>query len=239
MFDLEQSIAEWRRRMQAAGVKDRDILDELEGHLREEVQRLAWCGMGLEQAFATAVKNLGQPAALLQEFKKAGRRKWSIATRLKMILLGRFLPEPSLASFNNGAREVMELARAEAPRLHHNFIGTEHVLLALLRTEDGLLSHVLDRLNVDRARLKKEIEDWVTVFSSKTMGRRLPYTPCVKKTLQLAAREAKTAGQGATGPEHIFLGLIREGYGVAGQVLRRTGLDYEAIRQTILREMHS
>ena len=237
MFDMEKAIAEWRRQMLAAGLKALELLDELESHLREDAARQTQSGLSAEQAFEAAVARIGQAGSLRREFAKISGRKWAPLTRLKGLLVGTFVPFPSLHTFTPGARQTLERARTEAPRLHHNFVGTEHVLLALLTLENGVVPNVLQRMNVDCESLKKRIEEWVSIFPSEGTTAHLPFTPRVKKSLLLAAREAKACHQALVGAEHIFLGLLLEGDGVAGRVLKNIGLNSETTRQEILREL--
>jgi ABC-type transport system involved in cytochrome c biogenesis permease subunit len=133
MFNLEQSIAEWRRRMLAAGVNNPGVLDELESHLREDVARQTRTGASAEQAFEVAVQCVGQPAALQQEFAKAAAFNGTRLQRLKGALL-RFLgvPPPPQNLLTAGARESLQLGEKEALGFHHDFVGTEHVLLGLM-----------------------------------------------------------------------------------------------------------
>src|SRR5262245_41112898 len=193
MFNLEQAISEWRRQMQSAGVKNADIVDELESHLREDWERRVQSGESEEQAFKGAVQGVGQASLLKHEFAKLGGKKWAWLRKLKGVIAGAFVPVPSLSTFTPGARRTLELARQEAPRLHHGFVGTEHVLLGLLALEDGVVPNVLKKLGVDREALKQEIENWVSVFPPSKIPGRLPYTPRVKKSLRLAATEAKVS----------------------------------------------
>lgn len=237
MFNLEQSIAEWRRQMRSAGVEHPEIVDELESHLREDLARRVQSGESEEQAFEGAVQGVGKASLLKHEFEKLGGKKWAWLRKLKSVIAGALVPVPSLSTFTPGARRTLELARQEAPRLHHGFVGTEHVLLGLLALEDGAVPNVLKKLGVDRESLKQQIENWVTIFpTSETLGR-LPYTPRVKKSLRLAAIEAKISRHACVGAEHIFLGLLLEGDGVAGRVLRDFGLSPETTREEIMREL--
>jgi hypothetical protein len=237
MFNLEQAISEWRRQMQAAGVKNPDVADELESHLREDVARQVQSGESEEQAFEAAVQRVGEASLLKQEFAKLSGKKWAQLRKLKGIMAGALDPTPSLSTFSPGARWTLELARQEAPRLHHSFVGTEHVLLGLLALEDGVVPNVLKRMGVDREVLKKQIEDWVSIFPSGKITDRLPYTPRAKKSLRLAAREAKASRNASVGAEHILLGLLLEGDGVAARVLRNLGLSSETTREEIVREL--
>src|SRR6185369_937853 len=161
MFNLEQSISEWRRQMQSVGVKNPDIVDELESHLREDLARRVQSGEAEEEAFESAVQGVGQASLLKQEFAKIGGKKWACLSKLKGIIAGALAPVPALNTFTPDARRTLELARQEAPRLQHGFVGTEHVLLGLLALEDGTVSNVLKKLGVDRESVRQQIENWV------------------------------------------------------------------------------
>lgn len=224
--------------MQAAGVKNRDIVDELESHLREDWAERVRSGESEEQAFEGAVQGVGQASLLKDEFAKLGGKKLAWLRKFKGVLVAAFGPTPSLSTFSPGARWTLELARQEAPRLHHSFIGTEHVLLGLLALEEGVVPNVLKKMGVDRDALKKQVEDWVSIYASKKTLARLPYTPRVRKSLRLAASEAKASRQAFVGAEHILLGLLLEGDGVAGRVLKKLGLTSEMTQEEILRERH-
>ena len=237
MFNLEQSISEWRGQMLSAGVKNSDILDELESHLREDLVRRVQSGESEEQAFEGAVQGVGQASLLKHEFAKLSGKKWEWLRKLKSIMAEAFAPVPSLSTFTPGARWTLELARQEAPRLNHGFVGTEHVLLGLLALEDGVVPNVLKKLGVDRESLKQQIENWVSDFPPSKMPGWLPYTPRVEKSLRLAATEAKVSQHACVGAEHIFLGLLLEGDGVAGRVLRNLGLTSETAREEIARAL--
>jgi hypothetical protein len=237
MFNLEQSISEWRRQMLSAGVKNSEILDELESHLREDLERRVQSGESEEQAFQVAVQGVGQASLLQQEFSKVGGKRRAWLRKLKDVVAAAFVPVPALNTFTPAALRTLELARQEAPRLHHGFIGTEHVLLGLLALEDGVILNVLKKMGVDPQRLKQQIEKWVSDFPSSNIRGPLPYTPRVEKSLRLAATEAKVSKRASVGAEHIFLGLLLEGDGVAAQVLKNQGLTPEATRAEIAREM--
>lgn len=237
MFDIEQSIAEWRRQMLAASVKNPNVLDELESHLREDVARQAQSGLGGEQAFEAAVQRIGQAGPLKREFAKVGGSKWALLGKLKGFFVQSVVPFPSLSTFTTSARQALELARTEAPRLQHNFVGTEHVLLGLLALDNGVVPNVLKKMSVDREGLRKQVEMWASIFPSKKMAAILPYTPRVKKALLLAVREAKACNHAGIGPEHIFLGLLLEGDGVAARVLKNLGVNIQTAREEVLREL--
>jgi hypothetical protein len=237
MSNLEQSIAEWRRRMLAAGLKNPSVVDELESHLREHVERQMQSGLGGEEAFQAAVQQIGQPSSLKREFGKVGGRKWGLLVKLKAKVVEALAPSPSLNTFTASARQTLALARAEAPRFHHNFVGTEHVLLGLLTLENDVVANALKRMGVDREDVRKQLEKWIGIFPSQTVMTHLPYTPRVKKALRIAAHEAKTCQHAGISAEHIFLGLIIEGDGVAGRVLKNLGVKIQTARQEILSEL--
>ena len=237
MFNLEQAISEWRRQMQVAGVRNPDVADELESHLREDVARQVQSGESEEQAFGAAVQRVGEANLLKQEFAKISGKKWVWLRKLKSILAGVFDPTPSLGTFSPGALRTLELARQEAPRLRQNFVGTEHVLLGLLALEHGVVPSVLKRMGVDREVLKKQLEDWASIFPSGDTLTRLRYTPRTRKSLRLAAREAEASRNASVGAEHILLGLLLEGDGVAGRVLRKHGLSSETMREEVSKEL--
>src|SRR6185503_8617143 len=237
MFNLEQSVSEWRRQMQSVGLKNPDIVDELESHLREDLARRVQAGESEEQAFESAVQGVGQASLLKHEFAKLSGKKWAWLRKLKGIMAGAFDPVPSLSAFTPGARWTLELARQEAPRLNHGFIGTEHVLLGLLASEDGVVPNVFRKMGVDRDGVRRQIENWVSTFPPSKMPGRLPYTPRVEKSLRLAATEAKVSKHACVGAEHIFLGLLLEGDGVAGRVLRDFGLSPKTTRAEIMRQV--
>lgn len=235
MFNLEQSISEWRRRMQAVGVENPDIVDELESHLREDVARRVQLGESEERAFEAAVLDVGQASLLKDEFAKLSRKKCAWLRKLQGIMAGALVRDPSLSELTPGARRTLELAKQEAPRLHHGFVGTEHVLLGLLALEDGPVPNLLNKLGVDRADLKQQIENWVCIFPPSKIRGQLPFTPRVKRSLRLAAAEANVSRDTCIGVEHIFLGLLLESDGVAGRVLRGLGLSAETVREEITR----
>lgn len=235
MFDIEKAIGEWRRQMLAAGVKDPNVLDELEGHLREEMKRQSGSGESVEQAFANAVQRIGSPVALQNEFAKAskGTRRQRLRTAfLEFLGIPPLLPDALTA----GARETLELGMNEARGFHHHFVGTEHALLGLLDQPEGIVRAVLHRMGVDHQIVRSEIEYIVGPGPAEESTHTPPYTPRLKKALALAGSEARALNQTRTGPEHIFLGLIREGDGVAARVLKKLGVNIQKAREEILKE---
>ncbi len=126
--------------------------------------------------------------------------------------------------FTERARKVIILAREEAIRLGHNFVGTEHLLLGLIREGDGLAVAILKKLNVNISAVKGEIEKIVSVGSEFSPTGEIPFTPQAKKVLEYAISEARSLGHNYIGTEHLLLGLIREGEGIASLVLRDFGV---------------
>ena len=236
MFNLDNAIKEWRRQMLAAGIKIPALLDELEGHLRDDVEQRVRLGATGQEAFEIAVRKIGRPSALRNEFAKMGRR--TRLQRLKRALL-RFVgvSAPSPNAYNAEAREVLELGGKEALGFHHDFIGTEHLLLGLLELETAILPGVLQRIGVDHKIVRQEIEKIVGFGPPQQTASTLPYTPRVKKALELAGKEARAQNRMGVSAEHIFLGLMLEGGGVAALVLRNLGVNAAMIRSEIQHEL--
>lgn len=139
-------------------------------------------------------------------------------------------------NFTQRVRKVFELARDEALRLHHEYVGTEHLLLGLIREGEGVASAVLQNLNVDSDEIRETIEGVVKKGrAAVTTGPDLPYTSRAKTVLEQAMAEARDLGHNYVGTEHILLGLLREERGVAAQVLAQLGLRLESVRAEALR----
>jgi ATP-dependent Clp protease ATP-binding subunit ClpC len=126
--------------------------------------------------------------------------------------------------FTDPAREVVILAQDEARALGHNHIGTEHVLLGLLRQEDGIAASVLESLHVTIDEVRAQVERIPGQGEDVTTGR-MPFSPRTKKVLELSLREALALGHNHIGPEHILIGVAREGEGVAARILLEYGAD--------------
>ena len=135
--------------------------------------------------------------------------------------------------FTDRARRVVVLAQEESRLLKHNYIGTEHLLLGLLHEGEGLAAKALGSLGVYLEQVRGEIGEMIGVGSA-TPPRHIPFTPRAKKVLELSLREALQLGHNYIGTEHILLGLLREGEGVAAQVLTKLGLDLAKVRQALL-----
>ena len=135
--------------------------------------------------------------------------------------------------FTDHARKVMGLARQESLRFKHDYIGTEHMALGLIQEGSGVASDVLKNLDVDPKEIRKRVEKAVTPGATTITTGQLPFTPRGKKVLEFALEEATTFGHNYIGTEHLLLGLIREGSGIAAKVLADIGVDPEATRKEI------
>src|SRR5580698_1248621 len=147
------------------------------------------------------------------------------------------MSEESMNNFTPRAQQVLALARKEADRFNHNFVGTEHLLLGLIKLGQGVAVNVLQKLGLDLETVRMEVEKQVGTGPDQKMIGNIPYTPRVKKVLALAAKEAKALNHTYVGTEHILLGLLREGDGVAARVLKNLDVDIEQTRQEILKEL--
>jgi ATP-dependent Clp protease ATP-binding subunit ClpC len=136
--------------------------------------------------------------------------------------------------FTERARQVVVLAQEEARTLKHNYIGTEHILLGLLREEEGLAARVLESLDITTERVRAQVVRIVGSGEEVTSGQ-IPFTPRAKKVLELALREALSLGHNYIGTEHILLGLVRENEGVAARILLDFDADSEKIRNEVIR----
>ncbi len=140
-------------------------------------------------------------------------------------------------NFTPRAQQVLQLARKEADRFNHNYVGTEHLLLGLIKLGQGVAVNVLQKMGLDLETVRMEVEKQVGSGPDTKMVGNIPYTPRVKKVLALAGKEAKSLSHSYVGTEHILLGLLREGDGVAARVLKALELDIERTRNEILKEL--
>src|SRR5687767_12121547 len=139
-------------------------------------------------------------------------------------------------NFTDRVRKVLQMAREEAARLHHEYVGTEHILLGLIREGEGVAAAVLTNLNVDLDDIQQKIEETVKKGKAAAApGPDLPYTSRAKKVLELAMSEARELNHSYVGTEHLLLGLIREEKGIAAQVLADADLTLAAARAETLR----
>ena len=142
-----------------------------------------------------------------------------------------------MSNFTPRAQQVLALARKEADRFNHNFLGTEHLLLGLIKLGQGVAVNVIQKMGLDLETVRMEVEKQVGTGPDQKMIGNIPYTPRVKKVLALASKEAKALNHTYVGTEHILLGLLREGDGVAAKVLKNLDVDIEQCRQEILKEL--
>ena len=136
--------------------------------------------------------------------------------------------------FTDRARKVMGLANQEAQRFNHEYIGTEHILLGLVKEGSGVAANVLRNLDIDLRKIRMEVEKTVQSGpDTATMGK-LPYTPRAKKVIELAFEEARSLGHNYVGTEHLLLGLLREQEGVAARVMMNLGIKLDDVREEVL-----
>ena len=185
----------------------------------------------LEATLTVVVISIGETATAMNWFDAARNRleNWSAAGGGPCEAPGNFTPR---------AQQVLALARKEADRFNHHFVGTEHLLLGLIKLGQGVAVNVLMRMGLDLETVQTEVEKQVgTGPDQKIADLMIPYTPRVRKVLALAAKEAKALNHTYVGTEHILLGLLREGDGVAARVLKNLHVDVHQTRQEILREL--
>jgi ATP-dependent Clp protease ATP-binding subunit ClpC len=138
--------------------------------------------------------------------------------------------------FTDRARRVVVLAQEEARLLNHNYVGTEHLLLGLSGEGEGIAAQVLDNLSLTYTHLLAEVKGMVGLGSVPPSGH-ISFTPRVKKVLELSLREALQLGHGHIGTEHLLLGLLREGEGVAAQVLKALGTKLHKVREAVIQRL--
>ena len=140
-------------------------------------------------------------------------------------------------NFTPRAQQVLALARKEADRFNHSYVGTEHLLLGLIKLGQGVAVNVLERMGLELETVRMEVEKEVGSGPPQKSAGNIPYTPRVKKVLALANKEAKALNHSYVGTEHLLLGLLREGEGVAARVLKRLEVDIQRTRNEILAEI--
>ena len=139
--------------------------------------------------------------------------------------------------FTDRARRVVVLAQEEARMLNHNYIGTEHILLGLIHEGEGVAAKALESLGISLDAVRQQVEEIIGQGQQAPSGH-IPFTPRAKKVFELSLREALQLGHDHIGTEHILLGLIREGDGVAAQVLVKLGADLNRVRQQVIQLLH-
>ncbi len=147
------------------------------------------------------------------------------------------MSDESMNNFTPRAQQVLALARKEADRFNHSFVGTEHLLLGLINLGQGVAVNVLQKMGLDLETVRLEVEKQVGTGPDQKLAGNIPYTPRVKKVLELTKKEAKALHHTYVGTEHILLGLLREGEGVAARVLKNLDIDIDQCRQEILHEL--
>jgi prophage maintenance system killer protein len=161
------------------------------------------------------------------------RRRLPLAEKLKMATM-RTQPKGLFQRFTDRARRAVHLAQEEARLLRHNYVGTEHLLLGLLYEGEGIAAQALGSLGISLQAVRAQVEQIIGHGPTTPTGH-IPFTPRAKKALELSLREALQLGHNYIGTEHLLLGLIREGEGVAAQVLARFDADHARLREQVLR----
>ncbi len=146
-------------------------------------------------------------------------------------------PLTGAINFTPRAIQVFALARKEAERLNHNYVGTEHVLAGLIGLGQGVAVNILKKRGLNLESVRKEIERQSGSVTGQKITGNIPFTPRVKKVLALAHKEAKALGHTYTGTEHLLLGLLDETEGMAGRIFKMANIDLEKTRQEILTEI--
>jgi ATP-dependent Clp protease ATP-binding subunit ClpC len=137
--------------------------------------------------------------------------------------------------FTDRARKVLKLANMEAQRLHHEYIGTEHILLGLLQEGTGVAAHTLRNLDVDLRKIRLEIEKVIQSGPDRVVMGKRPQTPRAKKVIEYSIDEGRNLNHNYVGTEHLLLGLLREREGLAAQILVNLGLKLEEVRAEVVR----
>src|SRR5436305_7847254 len=135
--------------------------------------------------------------------------------------------------FTERARRVLTLAQEEAQRFNHNYIGTEHLLLGLVREGDGVAAKVLNNLGVELSKVRSAVE-FIIGRGEKSISGEIGLTPRAKKVIELAVEEARRLNHSYIGTEHLLLGLVREGEGIAFGVLESLGVNLEKVRTQVI-----
>ncbi len=138
--------------------------------------------------------------------------------------------------FNVAARRVVIMANDEARKLNHHYIGTEHILLGLLREGEGVPTRALESLGISLEGVRQQVEE-IIGHGPEAPGGHIPFTPRAKEVLELSLREALQLGHNYIGTEHILLGLIHKGEGVANRILADMGADADRVRERVLRSL--
>jgi len=181
---------------------------------------------------APRLRPSGQAAARVKEAAMRGRPAIPLAVKLKKATMRR-QPKGMFQRFTDRSRRVVCLAQEEARLLSHNYVGTEHLLLGLLHEGEGVAAQALVSLGISLADVRGQVEEIIGHGRNPVSGH-IPFTPRTKKVLELSLREALALGHHYIGTEHLLLALLREGQGVAAQVLTRLGADHARVREGVL-----
>ena len=139
--------------------------------------------------------------------------------------------------FTDRARRVVVLAQEEAKMLNHNYIGTEHILLGLIHEGEGVAAKALESLGISLDAVREQVQDIIGQGQQQPTGH-IPFTPRAKKVLELSLREALRLKHNHIASEHLMLGLLREGNGLAAQILAEAGVDTGKLRDDVTRSLH-
>ena len=180
---------------------------------------------------APRLRPAGRPAATVKEARMPGRPV-SLAMRIKNATM-RTQPKGMFQRFTDRARRAVHLAQEEARLLRHNYVGTEHLLLGLLYEGEGVAAKALESLGISREAVRGQVEE-IIGHGQSTIAGHITFTPRAKKVLEMSLREALQLGHHYIGTEHLLLGLLREGQGVAAQVLDRFGADHARVQERVL-----
>jgi hypothetical protein len=140
-------------------------------------------------------------------------------------------------NFTDDAKQALTMSRLEAERLNHNFIGTEHLLLGIIRLGKGTAVAVMAKIGIDLDRMRAEVENFVGAGPEQKISGDIPSTPRTKKVLALARKEARELNHNSIGTEHFLLAILREGDNVAARVLQKFDLDLKVIKECVLKEI--
>ena len=205
------------------------------GPVAAAVAKLAAGALGtndLADWMAPRLRPSGQAEARVKEAPMRGRPALPLTERIKRATM-RKQPKGMFQRFTDRARRATCLAQEEARLLRHNYVGTEHLLLGLLYEGEGVAAQVLESLGISHSGVRVQVEEIIGPGQSPVAGH-IPFTPRAKQAMELSLREALALGHHYIGTEHLLLGLLREGEGVAAQVLTRLGADHAQVRERVL-----
>jgi ATP-dependent Clp protease ATP-binding subunit ClpA/prophage maintenance system killer protein len=200
---------------------------------RTVVAELAAGTLGTKDIAAWLVPRLRPSDRAATCAKEAPMRGWlPLAEKIRMATM-RTQPKGMFQRFTDRARRAVHLAQEEARLLRHNYVGTEHLLLGLLHEGEGVAATALDSLGISLEAVRAQVEEIIGRGPTTPTGH-IPFTPRAKKVLELSLRQALQLGHNYIGTEHLLLGLLREGEGVAAQALARLGADHARVREGVL-----